>query len=145
LRFCRKGVMDLPVKLMIVILIISLSVPMLTGAMERGESNNATAAMNSEVSRMFNAAAAVHYSGIGSSRTLSVSIPEGCEIVIAGGEGSDAYSVRTLFKGDQTGIRYMDKPPVRFITDNLVISGSCLLLITSEVKDNYPAVRVEIV
>ena len=144
MRLDRKGGMDLPVKLMVVILIVSLSVPMLTGAMERGEANNAASAMNSEVDRIFNAAAAVHYSGVGSSRTVSMNIPERCEIVIPGGGGSDAYSVKMLFKGDQTGVRYMDRPPVRFITDSLAISGSCLLLITSEVVDGHTAVRVEI-
>jgi len=145
LRFGRKGVIDLPVKLMVVVLILSLSVPVLAGAMEHGEANNATSAMNCEIDRMFNAAAAVHYSGIGSSRTVSISLPDGCEIEIPGGGGAGSYSVKTMYKGDQTSVRYMDRPPVRFITDGLVISGSCMLLITGDVADGDHAVKVEIV
>ena len=129
MRTDKKGIIDLPVKLMVVVLIISVSVPLLTNAMERGEMNNATSAMNSDIDKIFNAAAAIHYSGAGASRTVSLNIPEGCEIVIPGGEGSDSYSVITFYKGNQTSIRYMDRPPVRFVTD-VTISGQCMLLIT---------------
>jgi hypothetical protein len=145
LRSDKKGVIDLPVKLMVVVLIISLSVPLLVTSVERGESNNATSAMNSEVDKIFNAVAAVHYSGTGSSRTVSVTIPDGCEIVIPGGNGSDAYSVITRYKSNETGVRYMDQPPVRFIAHNLVITGSCLLLISGHVIDGQSAVRVSVV
>jgi hypothetical protein len=139
----RRGTIDLPVKLMVIVLILSVSVPLLADAMERGESDNATYAMNSEVDRIFNAVAAVHYSGIGSSRTVSVNIPSGCEIAIPGGGGSDGYSVKTFFKGDQTSVRYMERPPVRFLTDGVTITGSCLLLITCEIIDGISGVRVD--
>jgi len=130
---------------MVVVLIITLSVPLLTGAMEKGESNNAAAAMNSEIDRIFNAAAAVHYSGIGSTRTVSVDVPEGCEITIPGGAGSDGYSITAKYKGKDTGVRYMDRPPVRFISDNITITGKCLLLITSDMIDGISAAKVDIV
>jgi len=141
----RKGVIDLPVKLMVVVLILSISVPMLANAMENGERNNAAAAMDSEVDRIFNAVAAVHYSGMGSTRTVSVNIPDGCEIVIMGGNGSDAYSVKMFFKGHQTSVRYMDRPPVLFIAQEMTIRGSCLLLITGDLVDDRSAVRIETV
>jgi len=112
MKLGKKGVMDLPIKLMVVVLLISLSLPMLTDAMERGESNNASLIMNNDVNEIFNAVAAVHYSGIGCSRTVSLTIPDGCEISIPGGSGSDGYSVKMSFKGRDTGTRYMDRPPV---------------------------------
>lgn len=138
----RKGVIDLPVKLMVVVLIISISVPLLTDAVERGEADNASYAMNSEIERIFKAVAAVHYSGIGSSRTVSVSIPDGCGITIPGGDGSDGYSVKMSFKGHDLGTRFMDRPPVRFISGGLVITGNCLLLITSDISGGSAAARV---
>jgi hypothetical protein len=145
LRLNKKGVIDLPVKLMVVVLIVSLSLPLLVSAMERGESNNAGYAMDSEIDRIFNAVSAVHYSGTGSSRTVSVNIPDGCEIVIPGGNGSDGYSVKKMFKGKDTGIRYMDRPPVKFLTNGITISGSCMLLITGESVNGSSAVRVDVV
>ena len=140
-----NGVVDLPIRLMIVVLIVCISVPLLTSAMERGESGNAEAAMDSEIDRIFNAAAAVHYSGIGSSRTVSVTIPDGSEIVIPGGGGSDGYSVSKFYKGRDAGTRYMESPPIRFVTERLTITHSVLLLITSEIVDGQPAVRVSVV
>ena len=145
MRLGRKGVIDLPIRLMIVVLIVCISIPLLAGAMERGESNNAAAAMSSETDKIFNAAAAVHYSGIGSSRTVSVAIPDGSEIVIPGGGGSDAYSIRMIFKGRDVGTRYMESPPICFVTDGLVITRSAMLLLTSDIIDGRPAVRVSAV
>ena len=141
----KRGAIDLPVKLMAAVLIVSLSVPLLTDAIERGESDNATVLMNSEIDKIFNAVAAVHYSGIENSRAVSIRIPGGCEIVIPGGDGPDSYSMKTVFKGKQTGVKNMDRPPVRFITDGLTISGSCTLLITGDVIDGHSAVRVSVV
>jgi hypothetical protein len=141
----RKGVIDLPVKLMVVVLIVSLSIPLLANAMEKGERNNAGYAMNGEVDRIFSAVAAVHYSGEGASRTVSVNIPDGCELIIPGGNGSDGYVIKMTFKGKDAGIRYMDRPPVKFLTDRVTISGSCMLLITSEFVNGGSAVRVDIV
>ena len=137
--------MDLPIRLMIVVLIVCISIPLLTTAVERGESNNAAAAMDSEIDKIFNAAAAVHYSGIGSSRTVTVAIPDGSELVIPGGGGPDGYAIKMVFKGRDVSTRYMESPPVRFITDGITISGTAMLLIASETVDGQPAVRVTVV
>ena len=145
MKLSKKGVIDLPVKLMVVILVVSLSVPLLTDAMARGESDNAVSAMNAEIDKIINAAAAVHYSGTDSSRTVSLSIPDGCGIVIPGGSGSDSYSLKMMYKGKETGTRYMDRPPVKFITDGMTLTGTCLLLITSDAVDGHSAVRVSAV
>jgi len=138
----RKGVTDLPIKLMVVVLVISLSLPMLADAVERGESKNAALIMNHEISEIFNAVTAVHYSGIGCSRTVSVTIPDGCEILIPGGNGSDGYSMKMTFKGREVGTRYMERPPVQFVTDGLTLSGSVMLLIESRTVNGNPAVSV---
>ncbi|MDR0198360.1 MAG: hypothetical protein LBI08_01275 [Methanomassiliicoccaceae archaeon] len=145
MRLGRKGVIDLPVRLMIVVLIVCISIPLLTGAMERGESNNAALSMNSQADKIFNAVAAVHYSGIGSSRTVTIDIPDGSEMVIPGGDGSDGYSIRMMFKGRDVGVRYMDSPPVRFVTEHLTITHSVLLLITSDIVGGTSVVRVSVV
>ncbi|MCL2143580.1 MAG: hypothetical protein FWH44_04915 [Methanomassiliicoccaceae archaeon] len=145
MRLNRKGVIDLPVRLMIVVLIVCISVPLLTAAVEHGESNNAALSMNKEADKIFNAAAAVHYSGEGSSRTVSVDIPGGCEMIIPGGSGSDGYSLHMIFKGKDVGVRYMDNPPIRFDTDRITITNSAMLLITAGVIDDVPVVRVSVV
>jgi len=144
-RLNGNGVVDLPIRLMIVVLIVCISVPLLTSAMECGESENAAAAMDSEIDKIFNAAAAVHYSGIGSSRTVSVTIPDGSEIVIPGGGGPAGYSVHKLYKGRDAGTRYMESPPIRFVTEKLTITHSVMLLMTSDIVDGQPVVRVSVV
>jgi len=141
----KKGVIDLPIRLMIVILIVCISIPLLTNAMERGESDNALSSMNSEADKIFNAAAAVHYSGVGSSRTVTVAIPDGSEMVIPGGGGTDAYAIKMIFKGREAGTRYMESPPVRFVTGGITITGTAMLLITSDIVDGQPAVRVTVI
>ena len=145
MKFGKRGVADLPIRLMIVVLIVCISIPLLTNAMERGESNNAASAMNSEIDKIFNAAAAVHYSGIGCSRTVTIAIPDGSEMTMPGGGGSDGYSIKMMFKGRDAGVRYMDNPPIRFATDGITISGSVMLLMTSEIVDGHYAVRVSVV
>lgn len=145
MRTDKKGVIDLPVKLMVIVLIVSLSVPLIANAVERGESNNAGNLMNSEIDRIFNAVAAVHYSGTGATRTVSVDLPDGCELNIPGGSGSESYVIKMMFKGHDSGTRYMDRPPVKFLTDRVTISGSCVLLITSCTVNGNSAVRVDIV
>ena len=142
MRLNGKGVIDLPVKLMVIVIIVSLSVPMLAGAVERGEVNAAFSAMNAETDKLFGSAAAVHYSGIGSSRTVQMNLPDGCEISIPGGDGSDGYSVKFFFKGNNVGTRYMDRPPVLFISDGITISGSCMLFVTSDIHNGHAAVKV---
>jgi hypothetical protein len=141
----RRGTMDLPVRLMVVALIICISLPLLTSAIERGGSDNAALSMNSEADKIFNAVAAVHYSGIGSSRTVTINIPDGSEMVIPGGDGSDGYSIKMIFKGRNVGVRYMDSPPIRFVTECLTMTHSVLLLITSDVIDGNNAVRVNVI
>jgi len=65
--------------------------------------------------------------------------------VIPGGSGSDSYSLKMMYKGKETGTRYMDRPPVKFITDGMTLTGTCLLLITSDAVDGHSAVRVSAV
>ncbi|MDR0334348.1 MAG: hypothetical protein LBH69_00460 [Methanomassiliicoccaceae archaeon] len=145
MKLGRRGVIDLPIRLMIVVLIVCISIPLLTGAMERGESNNAASAMSAEADKIFNSVAAVHYSGIGSSRTVTVTIPDGSEMSIPGGDGPDAYSIKMAFKGRELGVRYMDNPPIRFVTDGIAMTGSVMLLLTSDIIGDRYVVRVDVV
>ena len=142
LRSDRKGVLDLPIKLMITMIILALSVPLIAEAIEDNEIDMMNSEMEQEISKLKNAVSAVHYSGEGSSRTVDLKIPAGCEIMI-GGTGTDAYSIRTFFEGKQMFTSYFEKPVVMIPCETLITSG-CTLLLKSTYYDGRAGIEVTI-
>ncbi len=125
----RKGTMDLPVKLMITMVIITAFIPVLTNALDENRENMAETEMQQEIEKLKNAAAMVCYSGYGSVRTVELDLPAGCEIWI-GGEGSDAYSIRSVFNGKEVAKDYFERPSLK-VPDELCLNGRITLKLTS--------------
>ncbi len=125
----RKGTMDLPVKLMITMVIITAFIPVLTNALDENRENMAETEMQQEIEKLKNAAAMVCYSGYGSARTVELDLPAGCEIWI-GGEGSDAYSIRSVFNGKEVSKDYFERPSLK-VPDEMCINGRVSLKLTS--------------
>ncbi|MFA6680250.1 MAG: hypothetical protein WCR96_07170 [Candidatus Methanomethylophilaceae archaeon] len=142
LRSDRKGVLGLPIKLMITMIILALSIPLIVEAMEDNEVNMMNSEMEQEVSKLKDAVSAVHYSGKGSSRTVDINVPAGCEISI-GGTGTDAYSVRASFEGKQMFTAYFEKPIV-MVPHEILITSGCTLLLKSTYYDERAGIEVTI-
>lgn len=123
----RRGVMDLPIRLMVVVIVLSVSVPLIADAAEINEKSMMTADMNREIGVLMNAVSAVHYSGIGSSRTVDIDLPAGCEMTI-GGPDTAAYSVRMFFNGEHTATAYFEKPAVMIFGEVHITADSTLML-----------------
>ena len=126
---------------MIVFLILSISVPVLLGAMEHGREDSAASEMEKEFGRLHDAISKAHYSGIGSERTITVTVPDGCAVEM-GGEAGDAYSLRGSYNGSVIVTRYMERPAIMLMFDGTLESGKHTLIITSVTIDGKAAAEV---
>ena len=142
LRRNKKGVMSLPIKLMVTMTIIAISLPALTGIMGDSERDMADAEMGQEVERFMNAAILAHRSGDGSSRTVTITLPAGCELCV-GGEGSDAFCVRSVYNGEIVSKRYFETPVLK-ISEEMVFTGNATLKLTSIDVGDIPEIEVAV-
>ena len=133
--------MDLPIRLMVVFLLLSISVPLIANAIEQSEENTMETAMEHEIGRLYDSIIIVYYSGTGSSRTVSVNVPVGCEMYI-GGDDSNAYSIRSSFKGSIGPSRYMETPNVELLSDITLYEGKHDLYLSSVMKDGRSAMEI---
>ena len=132
--------MGLPVKLLLVMAIIAVTLPIVTGAMEDSNNDMAEAEMHHESLKFKNAAALAHFSGNGCSRTVDIELPAGCELLV-GGSGEDAYCIRSVYNGEIVSRDYFEQPVIR-ITQEMNIVGNVSLKLTSIETGDVPEIRV---
>jgi len=142
----RKAVMDLPLRLTVVMLVISLTVPMALSVMQEQESAAAKQALERSAQGIINAAITVHYGGTGSMRSLTVDLPSGCMLEIGGPEGStESYSIRCYFHGNLISIRYLEAHNLPLVSkDPLCIEGFTAIILESVAAFNGGAVEVSV-
>lgn len=119
----RRGVLGLPMRLAVAMVIVSVCVPSLVYATETFKADSDVSEAASEVEKMVSAADSVYYSGYGSTCTIYVSIPAGCEIII-GGEDQDAYTMRVTYDGDVKKTVYTQRPMIQFLGGPVTVTGS---------------------
>lgn len=112
----RRGLEGLPLKLLLVALLISLSLPVVASTMDDYRTNVEEAALGAEVSRLASSISEVHAAGEGNVRFITAGVPAGDVAIEIGGEGIDAMSVRGVVAGHVVRTMYLDDPPVRVIT-----------------------------
>lgn len=141
----QRGLEGLPLKLLLVALLISLSLPVVASAMADYRSSIEEAALGAEVSRLASSISEVHAAGEGNVRFITVEVPSGLSIEV-GGEGIDAMSVRGVMADRVVRTTYLDDPPVRVITTNgeaMIIGGSATIRLESIRHDDRPVVLAE--
>lgn len=136
--------MDLPVRLMVVFLILSISVPVLMDTLEQNETRTLATTVENEFSRFADAVSIAHYSGIGSVRTVVLNVPDGC-IVSIGGEEHDQYSIRAVHNGTILHVRYMELPPVILIFEGDLHAGRHNLSIVSSMHGGKASAEVYLI
>jgi type II secretory pathway pseudopilin PulG len=115
----RRGLEGLPLKLMIVALIVSVSAPAVLGSLESFERSTARTLLLSEAERLAAAAEEVFNSGEGNRRMISVDVPgneNGLDMSLEAGGDPDStasLSIRCLTSGQVTSTVIMDHPTVR--------------------------------
>lgn len=134
--------MSLPIKLMVTALVITISLPLITNVMADSERGMADAEMEQEVGKFMKAAELAHRSGNGSSRTVSLSLPAGCEICV-GGEVSDAFCVRSVYNGETVSKHYFETPVLK-ITEQMIFTGKVTLKLTSNETGDIPEIEVTV-
>ena len=142
LRKDRKGIMSLPIKLMVIMIVISLSVPLLTNALNDSQESMAGAEMSHQAEKFKNAAVLAHYSGNGCSRTVELELPQGCEMSV-GGKGNDAFTIRLLYNGEIVSKEYFDKPVLK-IDQEMTFTGKVTLKLTSVETGGTPGIKVTV-
>ena len=134
--------MSLPVKLMITMVVIAVSIPMLTAALDSNQEDMAGAEMMQEAEKFKNAANLAHFSGNGCSRTVEIDLPAGCEMSV-GGEGSDAYSIRLVYNGELVSTEYFESPVLK-IGQEMTFTGHMTLKLTSVEGVKVPEIEVTV-
>ena len=142
LRKDRRGIMSLPIKLMVTALVITISLPLITNVMADSERGMANAEMEQEVGKFMKAAELAHRSGNGSSRTVSIDLPAGCEICV-GGEGSDGFSVRSVYNGETVSKHYFETPALK-IAEQMTFTGKVTMRLTSNETGDVPEIEVTV-
>ncbi len=110
----RRGVMGLPVRLGVALLILALATPSLVAAAGHFDREAEVSEARLAADTVYDAAARAWYSGNGGSETVEVSVPSGCSVVF-GGEGADAWSYALYRGGELVSREYPESPGVRFL------------------------------
>lgn len=133
----RRAVIDLPLRLTLTLLILSLSLPVADAALQMQEREAALRECEAEAQRLLDAALVLHFQGLGSSRPLHVSLPEGAALVI-----DDGGALHMEHKGKR--LSSMHEPAVFPLhTDGtLVIEGRASLQLRAEERDGSHGVWV---
>ena len=142
LRKDRRGIMSLPIKLMVTALVITISLPLIANVMDDSERGMADAEMEQEIGKFMKAAELAHRSGNGSSRTVSIDLPAGCEMCV-GGDGSDAFCVRSVYNGEIVSKHYFETPVLK-ITEQMIFTGKVTLKLTSNEAGDIPEIEVTV-
>lgn len=138
-----RGVIGLPIKILVIMIVLAVAVPVVINAAENGEKSMKETEMNMEISKITDAVSVVYYSGIDSQRTVNVNIPAGCEISL-GGEGEDAFSIRSIYNGEIISTKYFDKPQIA-IENNLFLSGSVSLCVKCVGAGVFGSVEITVI
>ena len=105
----RRGLEGVPLKLLLVALLISTSLPVVASNMDDYRTAVGAAGVGAEASRLASSISEVHAAGEGNVRIVTVELPRGQDTWIEiGGDGIDAMAVDPVS---------LDDPPVRVIAD----------------------------
>jgi hypothetical protein len=130
MRMNRKAVTDLPIKLLIISVILSVSLPIIADSLDTGISGMDRSQMDSESQRIAGAAASSYYSTEGDGKYLEISIPEGCYLVL-GGEGTDSYGIHMYRGSEEISTYWMEKPMIPFV-GTTILEGSGMIRVSAD-------------
>lgn len=130
MRMNRKAVTDLPIKLLIISVILSVSLPIIADSLDSSRSGMDMTQMESESQRIAGAAASVYYSSEGSGRYLDLEIPEGC-ILVLGGKGEESFAIHMYRGSEEIGKYWMEKPMIPF-KETIRLEGCVYVCISAD-------------
>ena len=130
MRMDRKAMTGLPVKLLVISVILTVSIPVVSDSLDSGMSEMDRNQMDAEAQRITNAISGTYYSSVGDCRYIETDIPSGCTMVL-GGEGQNAYAIHMYRGSEEIGKHWMEKPMIPF-KDKVTIEGHAMLRISAD-------------
>lgn len=137
-----KGLIGMPIRLAIAFLILALAVPLLVGMTEDLRDEVKSSELSIQAGKVSDTAKKAYYAGAGSVFTVEISIDHHCMLII-GGTGSDAYSIRMMSDGDEIGKMFMEGTVVKFM-DEVSVSGAQTLMLECVKNGHGNAVEVTV-
>lgn len=141
MKLDRKGMVGFPMRLAIAFLILSISVPAAMSAIGNIDGDSRMSSVSGEAEKLADTMANAYYSGNGSRFTVDLEIEDGC-MVIVGGDGSEAYSIKVVCDDDMSVIP-LDRPSIRVIGGSVTLAGDCHVICTCTCDENGYGMTVE--
>ena len=135
-----RGIIDMPLKLMIIMVILTLCIPIVAQAVDSNQKQMIGSVMDQEAERIIEAARSARFSGAGTSDIIDVDLPQGCEIVLG---GDDPYSLSCIYEGSVISKKFMERPAIMF-DDTITVSGSMRLQFRSTFIDGTYGTEVTV-
>ena len=127
MRLTKKAAAGIPIRLTAVFIVLTLSIPLLANSMERTETDMAAAELGNEMGRVVDAASVVYFSGSGSSKTIVVDVPPGCEIRM-GDHSGDRYRMGGYRNGMKIAEACIESPTFP-IFGGATLTGCCEIVL----------------
>lgn len=143
MRSDDRGILGMPIKLAVIMLVISLTVPMVMDAAEDAGRSLSYEEPVEEARSLADAASRAYYGGQGAATTVDLSLPAGTSIRI-GGDGSDAYFLTVMKDGAVLKRMMMDHPAFPFLGDPVDVSGHCRISLKCVVEDGVCGIKASI-
>jgi len=140
LRSDDRGILGMPIKLAVIMLVIALTVPMVMDATEDAGRSLSYEGPVREAQSLADAASRAYYGGHGAATTADLSLPAGASIRI-GGEGSDAYFLTVMKDGAVLKRMMMDHPAFPFLGGPIEVSGHCRVSLKCVIEDGVCGIR----
>ena len=133
--------MSLPLKLAISFLIIGLMMPSVITMTQNTQEDAQEMVVRSVAGQLSDAMTDCYYDGLGSGRTVNLTVPSGYSLEV-GGDGTQAYIIRIVHGGEVVDRIYLDSPGFPVIGDITRISGTMRVEISAVVCDGILGVEV---
>ncbi len=133
--------MALPLKLAISFLIIGLMLPTVIAMTDSADERADIMIVHSVADDLADILTDCYYDGIGSGRTVTVTIPSGYSLELGGG-GSSAYIIRVLDNGEVVDRVYLDSPGFPVIGETLTLTGTVMLEVSAVISEDVLGVEV---
>lgn len=141
MRSDAHGIMGLPFKLAIIMVVIAVMTPIVAGVTQDAKDVMNLMQPENEASELKDAASRLYYSNVGSIVTVNLSLgPDECLMV--GGEGTEAYTIRIVRNGEIEKRIYIDHPEFPFLGGATAISGTGPVKLECVIEDDIRGVRV---
>jgi hypothetical protein len=126
MKMNRKAMVGFPIRLAVAFLILSISIPVLSGMTSDLQTDNHTQSTTAEAEKIVKGITKAYYAGTGSTYTIEINV-DGSSYIAVGGEGGDAYSVGIFVDESETNRIFLQRPAVKIIGDPLELTGNLVL------------------